>query len=361
MRFRGTLEPESARGGGGLPVVLDISDRRVVVTTGDDTLGTYPISEVHVERRGSDRFDFQVGGELLTFTADDALRFSYEAMPMLTAPGVDSSSQVLTRVKSWWRDRTESVRDEVEEAGDFDEDDQALSFLDEPDPPPEKVNPDFKPASGGPSLSDLRRRFGTERLTDLHEENGAGEAPPTDTGVASFAFDTIGTEERVEDPPVQPPPIEPPPLFRPPPETAPVEEPSVAPIAAWASAPPSVVTEDIAKPAPSSSLAAVTCAGLRSDGTRCGSAVVSERGFCFAHDPDRADERRRVEKETTAAARRVRRNGQDLSEVLARLERAVIDVHEGRIQPEQAMAMASLAQAMVDTMNIARAEKPSGS
>ena len=106
------------------------------------------------------------------------------------------------------------------------------------------------------------------------------------------------------------------------------------------------------------SVAVASCMGIRSDGKICGSAAVSPRGFCFAHDPDRHVERREVHEQTTKAADRVRRSAtENLDDVVARLERAVAEVHEGRLDPQQALAMASLAQAMVETIELAKSQE----
>jgi hypothetical protein len=103
---------------------------------------------------------------------------------------------------------------------------------------------------------------------------------------------------------------------------------------------------------------ASTCIGVRADGNICGSAAISERGFCFAHDPERSIERRQAGEKTNQAAARVRRSSsENLDDVVARLERAVAEVHEGRLDPEQAMAMASLAHAMVETIELAKSEE----
>lgn len=102
----------------------------------------------------------------------------------------------------------------------------------------------------------------------------------------------------------------------------------------------------------------VTCVGIRSDGKPCGSTAVGESGLCFAHDPARHRERRQVQEQTVLAADRVRKlPTENLDDVVARLERAVAEVHEGRLDPQRALAMASLAQAIVDTIEVAKSEE----
>ena len=317
MKYRGTLEVEPSRDGAGLPVLLDLTDRRLTVTSGGDILGTYPISQVHVARRGSDRFDLQVADEHLVFTADDALRFSYEAMPAIAASNVEVSQQVLTRVRTWWKERLEPAESvEPAAAGPALSDQSAEAAQ-----PVERRNPDFTPEpSSTVSLAELRRRF---RSNVVDDPEPTGQSPSN------------GRSEP-KDPPVGT-------------ESSPRQ---VIDLSAEGERP---------KPAPPEGMAQETCKGLRADGTPCGSAVVSERGFCFAHDPERVAERRRVQQQTSAAAQRVRRSGRDMEDVLERLERAVVEVHEGRLDPQQALAMASLAQAMIDTIELAaKSEKPAG-
>lgn len=102
-----------------------------------------------------------------------------------------------------------------------------------------------------------------------------------------------------------------------------------------------------------------TCLGIRSDGKPCGSSMLGPNGFCFTHDPHRALQRRVIQEQTTRAAERVRRSSfENLDDVVARLERAVAEVHEGRLDPQAALAMASLAHAMIDTIELAKSSEP---
>lgn len=111
-------------------------------------------------------------------------------------------------------------------------------------------------------------------------------------------------------------------------------------------------------PVAAASVGGVTCVGIRSDGKPCGSTAVGPGGLCFAHDPARYRERQRVEEQTVLAAERVRKSPtENLGDVVARLERAVAEVHEGRLDPQRALAMASLAQAMIDTIEFAKSEE----
>jgi hypothetical protein len=93
------------------------------------------------------------------------------------------------------------------------------------------------------------------------------------------------------------------------------------------------------------------CAGVRVDGSDCGSVIVGETGFCFAHDPDLEAERR-VARERGGAnssnVQRLRRHvaGSVLGSVADVLETALTQTHMGAIPPARAQAMASLARAL---------------
>ncbi len=292
------MEIDATQRTGGLPVELTVSDRALTVSADGELLGSYPLEEVTVARVGSDRFDLHVGADDLVFTADDAIRFSYEAMPLIETSRMERLQDPVARFRSWWRTRI------IEADGGAERPSEANM-------PAGKA---FTPSEPRLSLSEMRRRL---------DAVAAESAVETPTSVA------------VEDVPRR--------------------------VARSMSA--NVPTADTSEyPDESderdSSVAVATCMGIRSDGKICGSAAVSPRGFCFAHDPDRHVERREVHEQTTKAAERVRRSAtENLDDVVARLERAVAEVHEGRLDPQQALAMASLAQAMVETIELARSQE----
>src|SRR5665811_1245603 len=72
-------------------------DRQLAVRSADETIGKYPLSETQVERIGGERFRLAIGSESLIFVADDALGFSYEAMPFICAGGTHPTSTGLRR------------------------------------------------------------------------------------------------------------------------------------------------------------------------------------------------------------------------------------------------------------------------
>ncbi|HVR32717.1 MAG TPA: hypothetical protein VMS74_08405 [Acidimicrobiia bacterium] len=288
LRYRGILELDAARRDGGLAVELAVSDRALVVTSDGETLGSYPIDQIEVSRLDSDRFDLRVGDDQLIFTAEDAIRFSYEAMPMIQSLRGHHIGHPVDRVVAWWRRRNEVDPTPAAAVSVFTETPAGRAFTASENKVP---------------LSAMRQRVDAARRGD---------------------GDAAGSPLRVDGPPTG----------------------------------RSMSTDDVTAEPPPEPVSGLTCLGIRSDGKICGSAAVSPRGFCFAHDPDRHVERREVREQTTKAADRVRRApAENLDDVVARLERAVAEVHEGKLDPQQAMAMAAVAHAMVETIELAKSQE----
>jgi hypothetical protein len=268
------LEIDAAHTNGGLLVELDLTRRDLTVTSAGETLGRYPLDQVAVSRVGSDRFDLTVGSDELVFTADDAIRFSYEAMPMISSAR-HQRIPFGAAIRTWLQPRRDA------------------SIVEDRSSTP--AGRAFTPTETPRSFATLRSRLSGEDL--------AASDPFFDT--APVPRSTSATDADL----------------------------------------PSLPQSDV-------------CVGIRSDGKVCGSAAVSTRGFCYAHDPDRHVERREVQERTTRAADRVRRMAsENLDDVVARLERAVAEVHEGKLDPQQAIAMASLAHALVETIELAKSEE----
>lgn len=179
--------------------------------------------------------------------------------------------------------------------------------------------------SSVPVVSDLVKRWFT----------GRGES-----GIASQveAPDEAPQEATVTR--LMPPPID---------DTPPVEEPvdpPLLPAAEIAVGQPAIAVRSIRE---ALTKAPDACPGLNSDGELCGSTDLGPRGFCDVHDPDRIAERRlsreRIQDviaDTTAKATDMG----GFSDVVARLEKALVEVHEGTLEVERAAAMADLVQAM---------------
>lgn len=93
------------------------------------------------------------------------------------------------------------------------------------------------------------------------------------------------------------------------------------------------------------------CVGVRSDGRRCESQILTDSGYCYPHDPRRAFEdgyeaaqeaRAQLKKDSTAR----------LNRIYARLDKAMRQVERGELDPETAMAMAQLARTMCAILEI---------
>jgi hypothetical protein len=83
MRFNGRLQTD-ADPHGWLKSELAITGSKVELSAGDELLGSWPVGQVRAERVEGDRFELQLGDDRAVFAADDALAFSYEALPKLT-------------------------------------------------------------------------------------------------------------------------------------------------------------------------------------------------------------------------------------------------------------------------------------
>ena len=107
------------------------------------------------------------------------------------------------------------------------------------------------------------------------------------------------------------------------------------------------------------------CRGARRDGTPCRAPVhaINGAGWCWAHDPARAEERRAARAAGGRATRRTARLNRlvpgTLRPVLVTLLDALDGVHPGegedsasRVTPAQAQAMASLAGAIVKVYQV---------
>lgn len=92
MRFNGRLQTESDPDGW-LKSELSISGSKVELISGDDVLGSWPVGQVKAERIEGDRFELYLGDDRAVFAADDALAFSYEALPKLTRKPLAEAAQ----------------------------------------------------------------------------------------------------------------------------------------------------------------------------------------------------------------------------------------------------------------------------
>jgi hypothetical protein len=93
------------------------------------------------------------------------------------------------------------------------------------------------------------------------------------------------------------------------------------------------------------------CSQTRADGQPCGGRPLEGRDTCFAHDPEREDERQAARAkggQNSATAVRLRALVPPrLIPLFDRLETVMEELHDGSIEPKVATAMAGVARAMV--------------
>jgi hypothetical protein len=82
MKFSGRLQIE-ADPRNWLKTDLNLSHGRLELVSGGDILGSWSTAQVKAERVEGDRFQLHLGDDRAVFAADDALAFSYEALPVL--------------------------------------------------------------------------------------------------------------------------------------------------------------------------------------------------------------------------------------------------------------------------------------
>jgi hypothetical protein len=103
------------------------------------------------------------------------------------------------------------------------------------------------------------------------------------------------------------------------------------------------------------------CAGTRKDGQPCQGPVLDSGAYCFTHDPTRAAERQAARQKGghhRGAITRLRGLVPPrLLPIFDLLETALGEVHDGRLAPAQAAAMAALARAMVAVLQAGEVEQ----
>jgi len=82
MKFSGRLQIE-ADPRNWLKTDLNLNNGRLELVSGGDILGSWSTAQVKAERVEGDRFQLHLGEDRAVFAADDALAFSYEALPAL--------------------------------------------------------------------------------------------------------------------------------------------------------------------------------------------------------------------------------------------------------------------------------------
>ena len=102
MRFSGRLQIE-ADPHNWLKADLMVARGRVELVSGSELLGSWTTSQVVAERVEADRFSLQLGEDRALFIADDALSFSYEAMPQLNKRQLLPVGGVMDKLKAGFR------------------------------------------------------------------------------------------------------------------------------------------------------------------------------------------------------------------------------------------------------------------
>jgi len=102
------------------------------------------------------------------------------------------------------------------------------------------------------------------------------------------------------------------------------------------------------------------CSAVSKNGEACGGRA-NESGFCFAHDPSlnsiRETARVRGGENSSRAVRLEKLMPRRLRPLFDRLEQAMQELHEGKLDPRRATAMASLAGAMVKVLEAGELEE----
>ena len=103
------------------------------------------------------------------------------------------------------------------------------------------------------------------------------------------------------------------------------------------------------------------CAGTKRYGDPCTATTVTASGFCFAHDPDRAGERiearRKGGQNRSNAARLGGLVPPRLLATFDTLEQLLGELHDGRVEPRVATAMAAVAGAMTRVLSVGELEQ----
>ncbi len=103
------------------------------------------------------------------------------------------------------------------------------------------------------------------------------------------------------------------------------------------------------------------CTGQRRDGRLCTAPAIASADYCFAHDPARVAERQAArQRGGRHRASVVRLRGlmpPRLVPIYELLESALGEVHEGSLKAGQAIAMATLARALVAVLQAGEMEE----
>lgn len=91
------------------------------------------------------------------------------------------------------------------------------------------------------------------------------------------------------------------------------------------------------------------CDGSKPDGSPCGRTVGASQRYCFAHDPARAEARRR---NASKAARS--KPSRELAKLKGKLSDLYADVREGRLDPKVGAVVNQILNTSVRVVNLER-------
>jgi hypothetical protein len=105
-----------------------------------------------------------------------------------------------------------------------------------------------------------------------------------------------------------------------------------------------------------------TCTATRLNGEPCKARALGvDRPFCWAHAPELAAKRDAARANgglRSQPLHRIRRTlPTRLSPVAQALEKALVEVHDGKLEPSRATAMAALARALISVLEAAEVEE----
>lgn len=174
MRFQGKLLLPSDHGSG-IDVTLSVGEGTIVLSTGEEELGAWPMTEVEVTRTSGGFFALSLGSETLEFLANDRLRFAYEGMENIERQQRQMSKGIRGAAKRRKATRTASAANAQPS--------QAQVQTTEPEPQVAEaptVSTDVPPKPGTPTPIDVIPELAKEPLNaDPFEPAEPANAPDT--------------------------------------------------------------------------------------------------------------------------------------------------------------------------------------
>jgi hypothetical protein len=100
------------------------------------------------------------------------------------------------------------------------------------------------------------------------------------------------------------------------------------------------------------------CSRIKADGERCKGTAIDTSGLCYAHSPNRAQERRRAASKGGKRGGRGRGNG-DIKDVKAWLLKLASDVEEGRLKAKDCAVVSQILNVFLRGVEVQRRIKES--